>query len=234
MNTKISFCFGIFVFINSLLPIGYAESQNTPIKPFERLIVEINGNRTEWTAIDPLPIVKGDLIILLEGWIFDQKSKQVDRIDLVGFSSRTVKNSLNDQGFVINTAQDLQSRFSIDGQKSIFEIKGFIDGVLVSKSSIQLVDPRLEKVEISLNGVRRTLKDGEKLTIKASDRIAVLNVATNIRGNESVTHELRESKSRQNKEKIPSPKIDAILPNKELIFSRNGQTFGRIPIQWQD
>ena len=202
---------------------GVEGEANLP--PFDRLLVEINGNRSLIDSSSEVVVVRGDLVIFIEGWASNSSQGTVDEVDLVGYSSKTRKTGKNDKGFVINTATDLQDSFALDSSKDRFNVRGYSGKKAVANSILKIISARLDGVEISLNGSKRSIRDGEELQLSSTDRIAVLSVRTNIRGNENVTHELREVQA-----KGAAIKSD----KKELVFARSGQVFGRIPIKWRE
>ena len=250
MNTKIvfaalvSWCFGFCV-------NAYAAAEGAlasrPVA-FERVLLEINGSRLMWDPPQPLQLVKGDLLTVLDAWVFQGASVKVDSIDIVGFASKAKLASKDDRNFVINTAQDLQSSFAVDDAKSKYEIKGLLNGQIVASALFELIAPRLDRVDITINGSKKSLRDGDYLDLRGSDRLSVVSILTNVRGNENVTHELRNIAEIPQKKSKRGDQIGgqgANQPkdvgngriqkkNKELVFARNGDVFGRIPIIWQE
>lgn len=211
------------------LGITRISSAATPAAPpaqavtLDRVAVDVNSERVLIEEGRTVDIVRGDLLTLIDAWSKDQSVK-IEAVDLIGFAPLRAKNGRDDRGFIINTGADLQPTFAKDKDsgKSTFEIQARSGDRVVGVVFIHLIEPRLEKVEVSINGNVRQLRDGDTLQLRSSDKIAVRRVMTNIRGNENVRHELRSMTAAKGK------------PNKELIFARGDHVFGRIPLQWQE
>ena len=189
----------------------------------DRVAIDVNSERVLIEEGHTIDIVRGDLLTVIDAWSKDQSVK-VDAVDLVGFAPLRAKNGRDDRGFIINTDSDLQPSFAKDKEteKSTFEIQARSGDKVLGAVFIHLIEPRLEKVEISVNGKMRQLHNGDTLQLRSTDKIAVKHVVTNIRGNENVHHELRSVTATKGK------------ANKELIFARGDHVFGRIPLQWQE
>lgn len=189
----------------------------------DRIAIDVNSERVLVADGQTLDVVRGDLLTLIDAWA-KGKTIKIDAVDFVGFAPLRAKNGRDDRGFIIDTSTDLKPNFAKDKdtEKSIFEIQARSADSVIGSIYLHFIAPRLEKVEISINGTVRQLHDGDTLQLKSSDKIAVRHVVTNIRGNENVHHELR------------SLSADKGKPNKELIFARGDQVFGRIPLQWQE
>lgn len=201
-----------------------AEEAATPSKgTLKHLFLNINGEKTKIDAHSSIEIVKGDLVTLLEGWCeVNGVAQKADQLDLLGFAPKRNRGVLKDDTtFVIDTAKDLQEQFSIDPAKSSYEVRAIIAGQPLGSVVIKLVPPRLDRVEVSINGHSKFLHDGDTLKLRSTDKIAVRQVVTNVRGNENIRHELKTNSAKSK-----------ISPSKELVFARGNQIIGRIPIQW--
>lgn len=187
----------------------------------EAIAIDINGDRQLASPGQTLEIVQGDLITLVDAWQKDRE-KPIDSLDLVGYAPRGRHNRKDDRKFVINTAVDLQPRFAVDKEQTLYPLKAMVANQVVGEIWLKVLPPRLDRVEISLNGATRTLQNGEYLTLKSSDKIVVRRVVTNVRGNENVRNEIRVGRNRDGSKQ------------RELVFLRGEKTFGRIPIQWME
>jgi hypothetical protein len=198
-----------------------AEKESIAAGKFERLAVEVNGIRKLLDAEQSVQVVQGDLVTVLDGWVFEGKSEKVDAIDIVGFSSKINDTKKDDRGFVVDTARDLQKKHAIGPDKNRYELRGLHKNKVVARIELIVEKPRLDSFDITVNGVARKIQNGETLSLKKSDNIVVTSIATNVLGNENITHVLRE---------VTPKKSDA----KELVFFRSRIEFARVPIRWQE
>lgn len=219
MNLKI---FSLMAVLITPLARANLVSADGGLPSFETLTVEVNGAKMILSQDTPFEVVEGDLFTVLNGWVKTEKLRVVDTIDIAGFSPKTPRKFKDDSNFVIDSSKDLQKSFAVDKDRSNFEVKGFVNGKLVAKKILHVVKARLDRVEVTVNGLPSILKDGETLFLKATDRIAVTAVVTNVAGNENVVHDLKTSKAKSGK------------TERTLIFARGNQVIGRIPIQWQE
>jgi hypothetical protein len=81
---------------------------------------------------------------------------------------------------------------------------------------LNVLDPELVSVSLEVNGSRRQVQSGDVLRLRAKDLVRVVEVRTNVRGNENVKYDKIAQKGTE-----------------ELRFSRGGRIFARIPIEWQ-
>lgn len=201
---------------------AYAQKQDMPVSTqLERVALDINSERTLVPVNGSIDVVRGDLLTLIDAWAKDPGTK-IDVMDFVGYAPLRSNTGRDDRGFIINTAVDLKPQFAKDAGKSVFEIQVRSGTNTLGSVFIHVVEPRLERVEVSVNGKIQQLHDGDVLALRPIDKIAVRHVFTNVRGNENVRHDLR---------KIASPKGK---PNRELVFARGDLVFGRIRLQWQE
>ncbi len=192
----------------------------SPSLRLESMVVEVNGERRRVDPATGFVVVRGDLVTVIDGWLLD-KSKTIPLIDFVGFKSKIKTISQGDRGKVIDTNHDLDARQSIDGKGNRYEIRALGSGVLYGSVTMIIEAPTLFSFEVEVNGERRKLTAGDKLSLGPHDGVRVTDVRTNIRGNENVLHELSSKKGGQGR----------IL--KEIRFTRGDVVFARIPIEWQ-
>lgn len=196
----------------------------TPVQPgvgLDRVAIDVNSERILVEAGQTVDVVKGDLLTVIDAWAKDKETK-IEAVDFVGFAAQRSNKGRDDRGFIINTNSDLKPQFARGQDKSTFEIQVRANNAVIGAISVHVVEPRLERVELTINGKAQELRNGDTLKLRATDKIAVRHVMTNIRGNENVRHELRSVNAEKGK------------PAKELIFARGDHVFGRIPLQWQE
>jgi len=180
----------------------------------ESLVVEVNGERRIVYPKAGLDLVRGDLLTMVGAYLVD-KSRLVRRVDLIGYRSRVSENAEDDLGRVIDTGRSLSKRRSRDSRGDEYRIEAFSDEGLSGGMILRLRDPELLSFEIEINGVVKKLSGNEPLWLKPADKVRVVDIRTNVRGNENITYDRLSSGQ-----------------SREIRFSRGGRVFARIPIKW--
>ena len=225
-------CLLCLVFLWSLFSMETVDAsvESQKCESLDFLTVSINGEKQVVRARESLEVVRGDLLVILEPTC-DRYSKSAQiseplRIDVVGFAPKNQTEAKgSDAHYVIDTAKDLQRKFSQNGKGDEFDVQVKSGPILLGLIKIKIIEPRLNRVVLSVNGRRQTLLNGESLKLKKSDQIAVNEVITNVRGNDNVKHELRDSK-------LSTQGSDQKSNGKQLVFIRGSEIIGQIPIQW--
>ncbi len=186
-----------------------------PSKRLDSLVVEVNGERRIVNPEAGLDLVAGDLLTIVDAFHVD-KSYPVKSVDLVGYRSRLSDTSGDDRGRVIDTGRHLSKKRSRGGEGHQYRIDVASSGGLSGVTFLNIQEPELLAFEIEVNGKVRKLSANESLLISPTDALRVVDVRTNVRGNENVKYNKPSSRS-----------------IKEIRFSRGGRVFARIPIEWQ-
>lgn len=186
-----------------------------PSKRLESLVVEVNGERRVVNPEAGLDLVAGDLLTIVDAFHVD-KSYPVKSVDLVGYRSRLSDTSGDDRGRVIDTGRHLSKKRSHGGEGRQYRIDVASSGGLSGMTFLNIREPELLSFEIEVNGKVRKLAAKEALLLSPDDALRVVDVRTNVRGNENVKYNKPYSRS-----------------VKEIRFSRGGRVFARIPIEWQ-
>ena len=187
-------------------------------KQVESLVVDVNGERRRITPEDGLDIVRGDLVTFVDVISIPAGDTKF-ALDLIGFNDGS-SGSGNDIEKVIDTA-DLQRGKMLKGGKSRFNIRVSAHGAVSSGFFMTMAEPELRSFEIEVNAQRFRKTSTDRLALAASDQVRVLEVRTNVRGNENVKYDL-----------VTKDWADG-RPRKELRFSRGDIVFARIPIDWK-
>lgn len=234
MNRKIA-CIKLSLILAALLSPAFGEgfatngsealasgSTGTPAKidakaenRLDSVVVDINGERKKVDAGGSFDVVFGDLVTIVEATLLD-KSAQVNVVDLVGFRGANSKAPGDDRGWVVDTGRHLNKRQSVAGDGKQYKIQVSGQGGRSGEVMLNVLEPELISIELDVNGSLRKIQSGDVLRLSAKDMVRVVEIRTNVRGNENV-------------------KYDKITKNgnKELRFSRGGRVFARIPIEWQ-
>jgi len=203
-------------------PIGSRTMLRTtenPAQKLESLVVDVNGERRRIEPGSGLTVVSGDLVTVVEAWLVD-KSRPIALVDVVGFRSRGRANTQDERGIVIDSGRDFEPRQSEGGRGVEYFIRASGSGVLYGEARLKIESPKLISFEVEVNGKRQTLTDGDKIHLSPQDGIKVLSIQTNIRGNENVRYDLRESRDASGR------------LVKELRFKRGEAIFAKIPVEW--
>lgn len=218
-------CFGFSVFgqnslegrVSEELPGMIANQRlvSDPSKHLQSLVVEVNGERRLVEPNASLNLVAGDLLTIVEAHLVD-KSHPVKAVDLIGYRARLSNTLGDDRGRVIDTGRHLSKKRSLsrDGRQYRIEVYS-VDGVS-GEITLNLQEPELISFEIEVNGALKKLSANDKLLLSPKDLVRVVDIRTNVRGNENVKYN----------------KFSANKSN-EIRFSRGGRVFARIPIEWQ-
>ena len=182
-------------------------------------VVEVNGDRRRVDPAAGISLVRGDLLTIIDVALKD-RSGSIPVVDVIGFRAKSARGK-DDRGRVIDTARNLNRFSSLDGQGRRYRIRVSDANVVRGEAIMTIEEPRLISMDIEINGQRRTFGPDDRLSISAKDSIHILDIRTNIRGNENVKYEISNNK--------PSTK----LSKKELRFSRDGRVFARVPIEWR-
>jgi hypothetical protein len=185
----------------------------------DSLVVEVNGERRRVDPSAGISLVRGDLLTIIDVALKD-RSRSLPVVDVIGFPIKSPSGK-DDRGQVIDTARNLNRFSSLDGQGRRYRIRVSYAKVARGEVIMTIEEPRLISMDIEINGERRTFGPDDRLSISAKDSIHILDVRTNIRGNENVKYEISNNK--------PSTK----LSKKELRFLRDGRVFARVPIEWR-
>ena len=207
----------------ALRPMGGASllrQVDNPASRLESLVVEVNGERRRVEPAGGLTVVRGDLVTIVEAWLVD-KSKLAPIVDIAGYTSRLKRSGQDDRGKVVDTNRDFDPRQSLDGNGGRYAIRVSGSGVLYGETFLTIAAPELFSFEVEVNGERRKLTPGDKLALSPKDGIRVIDIRTNVRGNENVRHDLAKKKN-------PDGTI-----TREIRFTRGEAVFARIPIDWQ-
>jgi len=194
---------------------GGSELVVDPTKRLESLVIEVNGERRIVDPTKGIDVVLGDLLTIVEAYLVS-KNTSVKTVDLVGFRSRVNGHSHDDRGRVIDTGRNLSKKRSISGDGLKYRIEASGPEGIYGVTVLNVLNPELLSLDVEINGKLKKILPDQTLQLSHSDLIRIVDVRTNVRGNENV-------------------KYDGVIKKhtKELRFSRGDKIFARIPIDWQ-
>lgn len=194
-----------------------------PLSPeagqLDSITLLVNGKAHVLKAKEQLTVVRGDRIVVSDGRLINQAA-QIGAINFIGFPNGNRAKPADDRGYKINTAKSLLKRFVIKGEGELYAVAASTYGHEHGRVFVKVVDPTLRSVVVKINDAEKVLHNGEAFSIKASDKIKVERVDTNMATDEGVTFKIQA--------------VDEAKKSYELCFLRGGRTFGRIPLQVAD
>lgn len=186
------------------------------------LVVEVNGISNVYTGKDPIVIVKGDKLKLLSAKT-TSGAEAIELINLVGFANS--KRAGDDRQIEIDTERDLLDRFAMGASKDLYRIVAMNKGQPVGESLLKVLEPKLSHAVLTLNGNRSVWREGEMIRVKASDKVKVEKVVTNL-----------GEKSKDVLFKIVPLKVSGAedfggFKLYEIRFQKGQKVFAKIPMQ---
>ncbi len=190
--------------------------------PLEYITVEVNGALKKVAVNRELAVVEGDQLLIKSAILYDPRISAAN-VNLVGFVSPIVKRSAEDRGVKISTSTDLMKKWSVDPEGELYRVEAFTGKHKHGQVFLRVLKPVLKYVEVLINGEPKILREGEFLTVKATDTFKVKSVKSNIENDhEEVSFQM-----------VPmAPELE--LSGKkfyEIRFTRNKKVFAKISMQ---
>ncbi len=190
----------------------------------ESRVVDVNGERRRVDPREGFSVVRGDLVTVIEVRLYE-RSKTRPIVDVLGYSPSQSTNhrpsNADDLGRVMDTARDFATPVGNQGGVARQAIRVLLKGVTVGETKLIIEPPRLISFDVAVNGVLRSVQEGEALSIGPHDGVEVLDVRTNIRGNENVRHDLSTVRGSDGRLK------------REIRFKRGDIIFAKVPVDWR-
>lgn len=197
--------------VRPALPPGSAKPATDSGLTLDYLIVEVNGEARMVKEGSELLILRGDRLLIKEASLVD-RALEAKEVNVVGYQGP----KSDDRGRVFTT-RDLKPKHSEDQKGDVFAVLVSSKKVLHGSVFFRLMDPVLRYAELSINGAKRVMRDGERLTVKAADLVKVERVVTNLEKNDGVLFQI-----------MP---VDEKAKDYEIRFQRGGAAFARIPLK---
>lgn len=190
-------------------------------RQLDYVIVEVNGQPRLVKSGAELPVLRGDHLKIKEATLNDRSTQPKD-VNLVGYQSPSPKGE--DRGYEFTTT-DLKTRHSEDQKGEVYALQVATKNVLHGTVYLKLMNPVLRYAEVSINGANKVLRDGESLSVKATDLVKVERVVTNLEKNDDVLFQIAPAFSK------PSAGKPGVSGAYEILFQRGGTDFARIPLK---
>ena len=208
------------------------------VSRLNHLVIEINGNIEVVDADSFIDVTKGEIIRIIDS-IPPIKNKPDRRLNFYGFVPKGKTKKKDDTNCNINTARDLISRFSRNGEGKIYEIRLLSQGNIITTFLLRLTAPKLEYVAIRTKNNSYRVKDGESISFNRGDQIVVEMAQTNIRKSRGIKvnfkgffgagdGEDRNKKIDLNHTLLKRFSIDNLGEIYPITVSINGYVFGKV------
>lgn len=190
--------------------------------------IEVGGETKIVRSGQEVSLVIGDVFLVKDAYLVDKRIRPAF-VNVIGFAHHQPKlNPNEDRGQAIDTTLlTRKAGWSEAGRGQVFAIAAQTGKDVHGVVFLRLAEPALRFAEILINGQPRTMRDGEALNLKKSDRIKVQRVVTNLVDDSGVTFQIVEPLE-------PSRDDVAQSHRYEIRFLRGGRLFAAIPCQVTD
>lgn len=206
--------------VGRLLPTSKAQ--------LDYITIELGGETKLVRSGQELSMVIGDIFTVKDAYLMDKQARP-GFINVIGFAHQQAKlNPNEDRGQTIDTMVLMRKPgWSEGGRGKVFAVAAQTGKDVHGMIFIKLVEPTLRFAEIQINGEPRTMRDGETLFLKKSDRFKVSRVVTNLYDDSRVTFQIVKP--------LDQAKSDTKSAQQyEIRFLRAGRIFAAIPCQVSD
>jgi hypothetical protein len=231
-------CFYAFVTCSAIAPDLFAGGNDkgariegrsdTRSVRVESIIVDVNGERRRIDLSEGLTVVRGDLVTFIDVLLMAQSpgattgdTKHQPSLVVSGYKGAHSPPTADALGHVIDTARDFDSQSDLARSGDQYTIRVRDKGVTCGETVMRVEPPRLLSFDIAINGERKSVRAGDALSLRSKDAIRVVEIKTNIRGNENVQHDLLTVRGSDGRLK------------REIRFKRGATVFARVPIEWR-
>ena len=188
----------------------------------DHMFIEMRGTTHTVKSGETLTVIAGDRF-LIRDVVLNQPQLRPQRINVYGFIPADPKQN-DDRGSIIYT-RDLQKKYALDKQGTMFAVLVTTAGRLHGTVYVRIVPPQLSHVVLSVNGKQVTLRpDDPPKMFQVNDAIKMESVAANFStdGDEVVVRFVKEA---------AQPRTG--IARWTLELKRSGVVFARIPMQVQ-
>jgi len=165
------------------IPIRLSQSRGIEVRPLgtgrriRHLVIQTRGQKLLLSAGETLDLVAGDLMKLID--VFPSFSGI--KVNFKGFVSNPKNNTGEDRGHLIDTANDLMTRYSLKKKGQVYEIVVSRGKKVLGRFMVRLTPPRLDYLILRINGnSARVLRPGDTLSLSSEDEIRLEEIRSNI------------------------------------------------------
>jgi hypothetical protein len=151
----------------------------------EAFIIEAMGRKLLVSQGETLELVKGEKIKIVD--ILPDNLSGI-QVNFKGFVGDKSTNSGEDRGYVIDTANDLIQRYSIDKNDEIYPIIASRGENEIGQIKVKLIPPKLSYLSFKINNGKRVLLGPEdSVKVNLNDNIRMEEVTTNLYDNSDIS-----------------------------------------------
>ena len=190
-------------------------------QPLDYMVIEVNKQSRIVRSGEALTAIVGDVLTVKSAHLIGGGEPRF--VNVIGFELSGPDGPKDERNHAINTAKDLETRFSHDKKGEFYDVTTKTGGHLLGKVRLRLKVPELRYAVCRINGKDQILRAGELLKVKKSDTFKLKEVVSNLEElSDEVTFEI-----------VPVGGFKEIpgVEFHEIRFNRAGSTFARIPLQ---
>ena len=174
----------VFILIGSsslwaVAPLRHDDQVNLAHQ-LEYVEVEVNGEPVKVSNGGSLKVIVGDQLKIRSAQLSDHKSSP-EVLNFRGYWHRDRPHLSDDRGFLIRTDTDLLSKWSVDAKGETYFIIARSKNEEHGRIRVEVSPPLLESMVLEINGMQRTVREGEKLHLTRKDKIKLVDVKSNVR-----------------------------------------------------
>lgn len=199
------------------------------------VVIEVNGEAKVVRSGEELAVIHGDHLVLKDAALLGKAAApKIGELNLVGYQSPKAKRSGEDRGFSFTT-DEIKSKYSENGTGNVYAVTATTKGTLHGTVYLRLIDPVLRYAELTVNGKKAVLRDGEEIEIGPQDLVKVEKVVTNLASTEGVTFQMvpageTAAATVSAVEQGKAPPAATAGSRYEIRFLRHGRPFAGIPL----
>lgn len=200
--------------------------------------VEVNDQPRYVPNHSSLSLLLGDRLQLLDVLVGNRDPSQLV-VNFKGFVGDTSKNTGEDRGYVIQTANGLMPRFSVDGKGRKYPVVVSAGKKVLGKMFVELKKPKLRYVVLQTPGPQRQLiYPGETLSVPVGQDIALEKIVTDASDNLGLRARIKRPGRKKRSMPVRKPLVVAEARTKKgklsryrLDLDRHGVPLGSVFVQ---
>lgn len=187
--------------------------------PLDYVVIRVNEQNQIVHAGETLSAIRGDILTIV-GAVLQNTKQDPGIVNVVGYDNP--QGTRDDRGFRIDSAQDLNLKWSTSTKSETYDIKVMTHSFLNGLVKLHIEVPKVKFVIARVNGRQIVVQDKESLKIKANDTLRIEKVVTNL---PEVDRDVKFIMVNTGAES------DGIHHEWEVHFFRHNRQFGSLAIQ---